>query len=272
MKRETKVSFFYCKKDKGIKMKIINLQIGILLMSTLFVACSSTPKGSYSRSHIDRPYALPDDVASFEFGAVTRAFETKDVSNESTVDDDTYGSSTPTLIFEHGISDNVSWIYPLGVKWNIFNNEKHTFGVKLASFIIYNTYSIDYWYRLSKNISLRPYFLNEQLTTFFYNERKDLYGIETLYQLNSNLALNFSYGIGTFEGYSPFLDAIVEDITGSEQEDFVLEGSLVRFKLGSIYSISELWDVRGSLAFETIKLDEFTNDISTFDLSFVYLY
>lgn len=242
--------------------------------SLLLISCSSTPKGEYSRSFIDRPYALPDDVASVEFGAVARNSETIDISSNSSVDDENEMTSTttPTLIFEQGISNSVSWIYPLGLKWGIFNNENHTLGAKLASFLIYTTYSFDYWYRVSNKFSVRPHFTSEQLTTFFVNDRRNMTGLDLIYQANNSLALITSIQGGSYEGYSPFLDAVIEDITGEDEEDIEVNGDLVRYGIGAIYSLSESWDVRGDLMVESIEFDDFTSRTSILDLSFVYFY
>lgn len=255
---------------KGYLMKTFLVFVSLFTL----ISCSSTPKGEYSRSHIDRPYALPDDVASFAFGVASIRTETTDVTNDalSDVDDDVEEGSLPLLGWENGISDNASWIYPLGFRWGIYENEKHTVGVSFATFLFATFYSIDYWYRLNDKFSLRPFFKNEQITTFIYNDRRDLYGLELVYQAQKHLALMLKYSQGTYEGYSPFIDAIVEDISGTEQDDTKVEGDVNRMSLGGIYSFAENWDFRFSAYREAIELDDFTNNISALDLRFVYFY
>ena len=65
-----------------------------ILFSFILIGCSSTPKGEYSRSKIDRPYSLPDDVARSSFGLYAESIEVtkSDSLTEDEDDDDTYGS------------------------------------------------------------------------------------------------------------------------------------------------------------------------------------
>tara|TARA_B100001971_G_C18268046_1_gene596754 strand:- start:202774 stop:203529 length:756 start_codon:yes stop_codon:yes gene_type:complete len=251
-------------------MKILYL-VSILF---LFIACSSTPKGDYSRSHIDRPYALPDDVASVEFGASgyhTQVTEVDDISTSS-LDVSSTDYAMPLLRFEQGINENVSWLYPLGVKWGVLRSREHNLGISFATLFLYTQYRIDYWYRLSEKVSLRPYFSSDQMDLLIFNTREDVIGLDILYQYTSNLALSLNLGSGKYEGYSPFFDQVLEDISGEEEDDIKVEGDIIKYGLGLIYSFHERWDLRTSLAQEIIDYSDFSTKRTELDLSLVYFY
>lgn len=242
------------------------------LMFLIIFSCSSTPKGEYSQSKIERPYALPDDIASFEVGYSVRASKAVDFSEDDKVEDENQAASFPLIGFEQGISKSVSWIYPIGLKWNIYNNDKHTFGTTASSLFFYSSLSLDYWYRLTENLSIRPYFKNEKVSLILINEARDVFGAEALYQLTSKLSLSLNYDKGAYRAASPFLDAIMEDISGREKENVRIHGLVSRVGLNAQYSFSENWDFLSTFAIEQIEFDDFTNQASKLNLSFVYFY
>ncbi len=244
--------------------------IFIVLSSIILVSCSTNPKGEYSRTEIDRPYSLPHDVASAEIGVRSVSVETSEAKND--VDDENDAYSSTLMGFEDGINNSVSWIYPIGLRAKFYSDEKHTFGASGVTFFVYTQYQVDYWYRINKKISLRPSFTNEQIDFIFFNEKKQLTGLELLYQVNGHFALTLYGGTGTYESNSSLFDDIIEDITGEEQEDTEVSGNINRISAGAIYSFSELWDGKIKYIKDMIEVDEFKVDSHILDLSFVYYY
>lgn len=246
----------------------------ILSFVLFFTSCSSTPKGSYSRSHIDRPYAMPDDVASIELGASAYQSSVKDVTGVSSlVADTTQFYGLPILKFEHGISSNLSWIYPLGLRWGVFDKNEHNLGFSFFSLLLYNEYSLDYWYRFNHKISLRPYFKSEQTNILFYEQRTDIYGANILYQKTENLALSFGVGVGTFFGRSQFFETIIDEILQSQSSlDSSVSGDVLRLSVQIIYSLSDRWDFRSEIFSETIAMPLFNVSTQRLSTSFVYFY
>lgn len=244
----------------------------VSLISILGISCSSVPKGEYSRTKIERPYSLPDDVAKTSIGATTVATEITEADDEVANDDETSGGSTPTLLFENGISKNVSWIYPLGLKWGIYSDESHTVGFSFASLFIITTYSFDYWFKLSEKISLRPYTRYSLIDIFFIRDERRYNGAEVLYQLNEKLALNTFYHIGTYSGKSEFIEAVVTGLTGSDDIDTEVTGTIAGGGFGVHYSISDKWDFDSSIQFETLEVDSFTTSSTQLKFDFGYLY
>ncbi len=242
----------------------------IVLSSIILVSCSTNPKGEYSRTKIERPYSLPHDVASAEIGVRSVSVETSEIENDVEDESETYSSTL--MEFEDGINSSVSWVYPIGLRAKFYSDEKHTFGASGVTFFIYTQYQVDYWYRVNQKVSLRPSFTNEQIDFLFYNEKKQLTGLEMLYQVNNHLALSLYGGAGTYESNSDLFDKIIEDITGEEQEDTEVSGDIKRLSLGAVYSFSELWDGKLKYIRDMIEVDEFKVDSNILDLSFVYYY
>ncbi|MCT4642738.1 MAG: hypothetical protein N4A33_10635 [Bacteriovoracaceae bacterium] len=247
-----------------------------LISSLIFISCSSTPKGEYSRSFIERPYALPDDIASAKLGVRVQDLSSSDITSTaiSTFNEDEEQTvvSMPIIGFEHGISDSVNWIYPLGLRWNIYNNEKHTFGASLASLILYTTYSFDYWYRINDKLSLRPYFLSEQIHAIFFEDRRDFFGLNFVYQASKKVALKLNYAKGEYEGSSKFFDAIIDSITGNNESDISITGDISRIGVSTVYSFSNSFDLNLGLMHSTLKADDFSVKTIRSDLSITYFY
>lgn len=245
------------------------MKILVLCASVLgLISCSSVPKGEYSRSEIDRPYALPDDVASFSFGSAATVYHTDDEDVES--EDQEEGYSSTLLGFEQGISNNVSWIYPLGLKWNIHSKDKHTFGLSFYTLILYTTTSLDYWYRINEKFSLRPYFRTKSFNFFFVEEDLQGPGVDLVFQATEKFAMTFGYSAGTFSGSSDFLDIL---LTGSNEESVTkVDGTFSVVSLKLLYSIHERWDLSAYYGIETRETDRADYDQSTLSLAATFYY
>lgn len=246
----------------------------VILFAMLAFGCASNPKGEYSRSHIDRPYALPDDVASATVGLSASSIKLKEENVDAFTEIENSQASyvTPVIAFEQGIGDVASWIYPLGLKWEVWGSEKHTLGLSAATLIFYSTYSFNYWYRISDKVSLRPYFRSEQTNLIIFDYRQDLYGLDVIYQVTDTIAMKFNYGKGTFEGSSDVFDEALSDIEGSEVEDASVKGDVTEYGIGGIFSLSEYIDLRSSLYFEKMELDTFSSEVTSLDFNFVFFY
>lgn len=245
-----------------------------ILLLLLFISCSTTPKSEYSRTKIDRPYALPDSIASVEAGYLvskTKVSEVSDVDVPDFVGID-FVQQLPILRFEQGIGSSVNWIYPLGVRWSAYDDQKHMLGLSVASLLFYTTTRLDYWYRISEKFSFRPHYINESLILIIINQAWDLTGGELVYQHNEKLAFTFGVDVGAFTGTSPLIDEILEDITEEDQDDVRLEGDVTRFNLGLQYSLTANWDLNTIATLEKIVFDEFETSETQLDLSFTYFY
>lgn len=237
------------------------------------VSCSSTPKGQYSRSEIDRAYALPDDIATTSFGIVTQTAEAHNFSSDvSDNTDDESVVSLPSIIFEQGISENINWVYPLGLRYGIYDQGKHTVGLSAMTLFLVSAYELQYRYRLNEEISLRPYHRGYNLDLILVNEEKRSFGAEVLYQPTQNFSLSFGLGKGTYVGETPLLEDIFEDLTGAKELDSKLEGTYSETMIKVQYSISEKWDVSYLVRLEKLELDDFDVDIGVGQFYFTYIY
>ncbi len=246
----------------------------LFLCGFIFMGCSSsTPKGQYSKSKVERPYALPDDVATFAFGQSTVITKSSELDIVLDEDDSAEAAfSIPYFRFEQGISKNASWLYPLGFKWAIFENETSMFGVSAASVIFYSTLSVDYWHKISEKISLRPYFRTRNISFFIINEQRQGPGLDILYQATEKFALSIGGGAGTYSANSDFIDAIVNDINDDDESDTRVDGTYTGFNLTALYSITDSWDFNFEVGSSTDKVEDFTLETTNMDIGFTYIY
>ncbi|MEM7645291.1 MAG: hypothetical protein AAF203_00145 [Pseudomonadota bacterium] len=99
-------------------------------------ACTSSPNlESYPQRQIDRPFTLPDDVATWT-----------SVVGTSVVDDGRSSSSLNLnpLIFEQALNENLTLEYspiPLGLRYQISNTEQNILGASLRTGIGYSSFS-----------------------------------------------------------------------------------------------------------------------------------
>lgn len=227
------------------------------------ISCSSTPKGEYSRSVIDRPYALPDDVATTTFSSTSINSKLKDSADSVSGESEELNQSLPSITFENGIGTDVSWIYPIGVKWGIYNNEKHTFGFSFATVFLLTTYSLDYWYRISDSLSLRPYYRGYNLDFIIVEEERRFTGADLIFQATSNFAITGGFNTGTYKGKSELFDLIVNGDTTGDDLDVETEGTFTTLSLGLTYSLSDYWDLFASFAREDLKVEDFETETTS---------
>jgi len=243
-----------------------------LLFTIIIISCSCsiTPKGNYSRSKIDRPYALPDDIASFSVGAFNSTITLDNIVLSSLAKDaNSVNYSMILLGLEQGISDNASWLYPLGFKYNFINTSKHSLGISFVTLFFINDASITYWYRLNQKWSLRPIVRSRQIDLLFIEQRKDTTGLEVLYQWRDNFAFSMLYQRGRYEAKS----SLVQELISNDDElDSMLYGELSELQLELLYSLSNHWDLIGDISRETISFDEFDLVTTDFALTIKYLF
>jgi hypothetical protein len=247
----------------------------ILLALTLIsvIGCSSTPKGEYSKSKIERPYALPDDIATTEFGYNFETLSSSNVDGETASSDaDEQSYSIPYFAFEQGIAENVSWIYPIGIRWGILKNDKHTAGISVASVIFVTTTSLDYWYRISEKFSIRPFFRTLKIDIFILEEDRQGPGLELVYQATEALAISLTADQGTYSGGSDLVDAIFDDISGSDDSDSSVDGTYSGFSVAAQYALNDKWDLNISVGSVKTQTDDFTIGSSNGKLGFKYIY
>jgi len=236
-----------------------------VLVSLIFISCSTTPKGDYSRTKIERPYSLPDDVAQTSFGISTISEKITDADESIEEDDyDSYGSFL--LYFENGIGEDVSWVFPLGIKYSAYSDEKHTVGLTAFTLFLYNYASLDYWYRVNKEISLRPYYRHTSFDIGFTEDKRNFYGLEFLYQTTSNLALGLDFSSGKYTTSSDLLEGFF-GLSASE-----VSGNFTRLGLIGLYSLSEKWDIEWKLYTQDQQADNADLETSTAELQFNYFY
>lgn len=228
----------------------------------------SVPKGEYTRTNIDRPYALPDDVATIDMGF--RTLSTKYEDQDDLIEDDEYTYGSYLLIFENGIADNINWIYPLGLRWGIFENEQHTIGVSASYLFFFSNYSVDYWYRVNSQFSLRPYARGSHWNLIIAEEKKDYVGAEVMYQLNKLWSISLFTHKGSFVSSSDLIDEILADVLGSTSKDEDATGDLMAFGLSTMYSLNERWDINFNWENEELSLE--TEKIQNLSTSFSFTY
>ena len=101
-----------------------------------FAACTSSPSlETYPERQIDRPYTLPDDVATWTTAV-----------GASVVDDgqSNISAAINPLIFEQALTDSLTLEYapiPLGLRYQIANTEQNIWGVSLRTGIGYSSFS-----------------------------------------------------------------------------------------------------------------------------------
>jgi len=99
-------------------------------------SCTSSPNlETYPERQIDRPYTLPDDVATWTTAV-----------GASVVDDgrSNFSTNINPLIFEQAITENLTLEYspiPLGLRYQIANTEENIWGVSLRTGIGYSSFS-----------------------------------------------------------------------------------------------------------------------------------
>ena len=243
-----------------------------LLFVFFMGGCSITPKGNYSNSLIDRPYALPDDIATVTFGGRYEREELKDASDSATGKKEEDEVVLPRLYFEHGIGKSFSWIYPIGLKWGIYQNDKHLLGVSLLTYLVHDYYSVDYWYRVGESFSIRPYHRGERFQLLLVNRSHRFSGAEFLYQANDKLSLGLYGHMGNYTASSPMFEAIVKGITNSDDPSTKVTSDFKEAGFRLMYSMSESWDINAALGMASYDFDDFeTTSIRTnFSLSYIW--
>jgi hypothetical protein len=218
----------------------MNPYILIILLFT-GAACNTLPKGEYSRSFIERPYSLPDDVATVSFGANSTTYKVEEKQGNNTFNSEDDENALIFANFENGINNNLSWIYPLGLRWTLLNQNDHTIGISAMTFFIFNFLKIDYWYRLSSDISIRPFFQVTRFNYLYFREKKELLGIDLVWQVHQNFSITFKGFGGEYSGSSGILEDILNDIFGSSTSTEVT-GEIKGGGLGFLYSINDRFD------------------------------
>ncbi len=251
--------------------KKLNLLI-TLIFFVLFSGCAVAPRGNYYNSKIERPYALPDDIAitSFEIKGYRDSFN--DSSKSATGRKEKEQKLIPKIRFENGISQNVSWIYPLGLRWGLYQGETHTFGLKAFTLLLISDYSFDYWYRLNSSVSIRPYYRGKSLDLFFVKESRNFTGVEFLYQATNNLAISIYGNSGNYKTSSPLIEAILNGATGSDDFSTELSGTFKQIGFNGFYSINEQWDFYTIASAANYKLKDFEikNITANFGLNYIW--
>jgi hypothetical protein len=94
--------------------------------------------------------------------------------------------------FENAINEDFTWIFPLGFRWRIFSDKDNSFGIQAFSLLFYNSVGVDFWHRISKDFSLRPFVRASSLWLFWIEERRNSGGAELLYQATPELSFSLA--------------------------------------------------------------------------------
>ena len=229
-----------------------------LTLICLFSGCAITPKGDYHKSKIERPYALPDDIAITSYGMEYDIDSMNNAEKSATKKQEKDRNFLPRLIFEHGIGKNVNWIYPLGIRWGIYQGERHTLGLKAHVHTVFflSEYSFDYWYKLSPSISIRPYYRRKSSHIIFIDKSSNFAGVEILYQTTEKLALSIYGHAGNHKVRSRFIELIVYGFSGKHLSS-EFSGTFKRIGLGNLYSINDKWDIYAKASMANYKLEDY---------------
>lgn len=232
-------------------------RLSFLFFSLLLLsACSVAPKGEYSRTEIDRPYSLNEDVAKVSFGMQAWNISLDDASDSATGEKESDGRAAAFLSFENGITDNFTALYfPFGFRYQIWRNEKHTFGISAATLIMVGALSVDYWYRINSTLSIRPYFRSTYFNFIFVEEYRQFAGAQLLFQADKYLSFGFFGHTGNYKAKSELIDAIVRGISNSD--DFTTESSGKFWSAGvsSNYSLGDSWDIAAQVGISKFDLN-----------------
>lgn len=244
----------------------------IFLVLILSCACSIAPRGEYSRSEVNRPYSAPDDIAIFQASYLIQTYTIDNlVVDTITQNSDTYTLNMINLGLEHGISDNVSWVYPLGLKYTISENEKHSFGFSFNTLFIITNASLDYWYRLNDSWSIRPFIRTRDIDAYIIIERKKSIGSSFVYQFNDEFSLTPSLEYGSYELGSDLVEDLFSELSDDDL-NATSKGTFRNIELNLLYSISKWIDLTGSLSNERISLDDYDLVINSAQLGINLIY
>ncbi|MBD66924.1 MAG: hypothetical protein CME62_17105 [Halobacteriovoraceae bacterium] len=254
-------------------MKTSSNQIILLILLTVVcVSCSTSPKGEYPSAKIDRPYNLPVDVAKVTVGYGHTKVSTEDESDNLGSSED-YSKNSLQAGFEDGVWKNVSWLYPIGIRWTAFQNDSHTFGVSGVTLLLASSISLDYWYRMSESFSLRPFYKNQRMDTFIIDSSRDTMGLELIYQVNEKFSVSPIYEVGRYSSDSELFETLFEDIDESDIDaDFYSDGVVRSVTLELLYNINERWDIFLLGTQDKVIYEDYTLVTSNTSLNFNYFY
>jgi hypothetical protein len=230
------------------------------------------PRGEYSRSEIKRPYAAPDDIAVFRTSYIIQTYTIDNlVVDTITQNSDTYTLNLINLGLEHGISDNASWIYPLGFKYTFFENEKHSFGFNINTLFFVTNFNLDYWYAVNDNWSIRPFIRTRDIDAYVIIERKKSIGTAFVYQHSDNFSLTPKIEYGSYELGSKLVEDVFTELSDDDL-DATSKGTFRNIELALLYSLSKWLDLKGSLGNERIDLDDYDLVINSAELGINIIY
>lgn len=229
-----------------------------LVFIFLALAACSTPgqkMPEYPQRWIDRPYTLPANLMKFsaQVGFQRQAVSSKEYSITGKAEAVNY--TIPILDYEAGINDDVTYSALLGLKWRIYSDEKHSVGINAWTLLLWSTLSVDYWYRVSESVSLRPYYRASHLNLFVIETTTSIPGLEVLFQVTDNWGLSTYYQRGRYKTRSEFVELIVNGITKSNDFNTELTGTVSEFGLATVYSLNPHWDLRGQTGYARYDLD-----------------
>ena len=210
--------------------KIIIISLSLLVLIT--VGCTSSPNlESYPERHVDRPYTLPDDVATW-----------RTTVNVNRVDDgsDYTGLSVYPLLWEQALNDKWTLEYsplPLGVRYQIAKTNWNIWGVRAGTGIGYSSLSgtifqpqisLYHRYKMASSYAWESTVLYS--TVFRSNRDRDqwentILSTGPMFQLSDNKVLLPKIGFGLFRNeLAGFED--YENFTGDDDLSFYMPASL----------------------------------------------
>lgn len=205
-------------------------------------ACTIAPKADYTRTHVDRPYTLPSDVAKVTFGAQHNSRKAEETISGVTADN-SKELVTPLWELENGVVDSFTWIFPLGFKLRFYSDNFHSLGVSAYSLYVQNAFSVDYWLRLHENVSLRPFYRGEYTPALYFEEERSYYGGDLLFQLNDYWSWTFTGHYGKYSGHSKFFEVLLKDLIPGFDKESVVSGNYWSAGASTLISLSEYWDL-----------------------------
>jgi hypothetical protein len=215
---------------------------------SLFAGCASGPElEKYPRREIDRPYTLPEGVATWHIPIVTGVVQDSD---ESVF----VPPIAVPLIWESALSDDWNLIFyplPLGVSHQFANTESARTGFTLLNSFSYSSLrgfrlipNIAFGYRakLDRDTALD---VTPSVTLDIPFEKGESFrwsaalGVGPLFQLSETFSLKPSVSVGVTRGWTYELSSNLDDLEVRDTTTFTLGAGLA-----SVWSFARQWDLR----------------------------
>lgn len=224
-----------------------------LSVLSFFAGCASGPElEKYPRREIDRPYTVPEGVATWHiptiFGVVKDA-------NESV----TLPPVPVPLIWETALSDDWNLLFyplPLGVSHQFSNTESARTGFTLLNSFSYSSVSgfrlmpnLSFGYRLKTSAELAIDFTPSVTLDIPFESGEPFYwaagiNVGPLFQLSDTFALKPNTTLGLSRGWAFSRAGDLDKLEIEDTTEFSLS-----LGVSSVWSFARQWDLRPSYTF-----------------------